>query len=368
MCCGLSVALMTCERSIQQTTVARPSFTDLLHRLRQMAPGDTLLPLPVIYRDSTYVSDGESRKLQYVLRVADQPLGLTHQVKKLPGRGYPISYSVVFQGCLVALFKDGKFKCYQLSNLAADEQLEQQLNSKVWHRHWLIGGQLVAQSGNGYYSYEPLTRNWQLYNQPVPFGKQPKLYEDARYLVYANCQGEFGGTAYFYNKQTRETHHVGATCANSVWQEKGQYRLLASLGHGMGGAGASIIVDPELLPLGAAKRAIAVGSPEAAVAMKNILPLFDFYGLQLFGALRYQHQAVYLMHWRNTTFLVTIAGQQITIVDPLFTSNLYTHNPVNTSYGDELAVTNLDFYGLGGNNEGGNASVARPADNQNRMG
>jgi hypothetical protein len=351
MCCGLSVVLVTCEPSIRQTTVAKPSFTNLLRRLQQGAPGDTLLPPPVIYRDSTYVADGESRKLQYVLRVADQPLGLTYRIKQVLGHGYPVSYSVIFHNCLVALFKNGKFKCYRLPNLAADEQLEQQLNNRIWQRHWLIGSQLVAQSENGYYVFDLSTQTWQPYNQPVPFGKQPKLYEDVRYLVYADCQGEFGGNAYFYNKQTRETHRVGATCANSVWQEKGQYRLLASLGHGMGGAGASIIVDPEILPLIAAKRTIAVGLPEAGTAMKNILPLFDFSGLQLFGALRYQHQTLYLMHWRSTTFLASIAGQQITIVDPLFTNNLYTHNPVTTSYGAELALTNLDFYGLGGSNE-----------------
>ena len=208
----------------------------------------------------------------------------------------------------------------------------------------------MAQSDKGYYAFDPLTHTWQPYKQVVPFGKQPKLYEDARYLVYADCQGEFGGTAYFYNKQTRQTHRVGATCANSVWQENGQYRLLVSLGHMMGGAGASTIHDPELLPL-TASSATAVKSAEVAATAKNILPLFDFYGLQLFGGLRYQNQTLFLMHWRSTTFLVTIAGQHIIIVDPSFANNLYTHNPVTTSYGPELALTNLDFYGLGGSDE-----------------
>ena len=80
-------------------------------------------------------------------------------------------------------------------------------------------------------------------------------------------------------------------------------------------------------------------------------PIFNFYGIQLFGGLRYQNQTLYLMYWRNTTFLVTIAGHRITIVDPLFANDLYTHNPVTTTYGPNLALTNLDFYGLGGSDE-----------------
>jgi hypothetical protein len=332
------------------------AFKPLLRRFHQerytntfRIPADFLLP--VIYRDSTYGPE-KQRHLKFELSLAAKPLGLQHQVVQLRGHGYPVSYSVVFQGHLVALFKTGKFGCYQLSDLAANEELERQLNTKTWQRHWLIESQLVAQSGKRYFAFDPQTCIWHPYKQPVPFGKQPKLYEDARYLVYADCQGEFGGTAYFYNKQTKETHRVGATCANSVWQEKGQYRMLASLGHMMGGADASIIIDPELLPLASAttkKRALIVA--EDTSAAKNILPLFDFYGLQLFGALRYQHQTLYLMHWRSTTFLATIAEQQITIVDPLFANSLYTHNPVTTSYGSELALTNLDFYGLGGSSE-----------------
>lgn len=349
---GIGLMLAACRlHDSNSSTTTSTNFFALLKRLNWPERGDTLLPPPLLYRDSAYTDQGEKRQLQFELWLADKPLGLQSRVVQLRGHGYPVSYSVLFQNCLVALFKNGKFGCYRLTDFTPDEQLARQLNTGNWQRHWLIGGQLVAQNKRGYYAYDPRVPGWQPYEQPVPFGKQPKLYEDARYLVYASCKGEFGGTAYFYNKQTGQTHYVGATCANSIWQEDGHYKLLASLGHMMGSAGASTIITPELLPLtSVAKKALATDSARA-IGRKNILLLFDFYGIQLFGALRYQNQTLYLMYWHDTTFLATIDGKRITIVDPLFTNSLYTHDPVTTSYGPELTLTNLDFYSLGGSDE-----------------
>lgn len=306
---------------------------------------------PVLHRDSTYISGSKRRELRFEV-VLGKPLGLAHRVVQLRGHGYPVPYSVLFQGCLVALFKSGKFGCYRLADFTPDEPLQQQLNNGTWERHWLIEGQLVAQNAKGYHVYNPQKRGWKPYKQPVPFGKQPKLYEDARYLAYATCDGEFGGTAYFYNKQTGQTHRVSATCATSIWQEDGQYRLLASLGHMEGDARCAVIANPEVLPLAATKNTAAADwqysfrQPEPGVAK-----VFDFFRVQLFGALRYQQRTIYLVYWHRTTFMATIAGKRATIVDPLFANSLYMRNPVTTNYGPELALTNLDFDSLGGREE-----------------
>lgn len=307
-------------------------------------------PLPVIYRDSTFGS-AKHRVLNFELRLASEPLNLKHQVVRLSEHGYPISYSVVFQNRLVALFKNGKFGCYRLPDLAPDEQLERQLNTSNWQRFWLLDGKLVAQNAKATYFFNS-TSEWLTYQQAVPFGRQPKLFEDAHYLAYANCNGGFGGNLYFYNKQTKQTHRANATCANSVWKENGQYRLLASLGHMMGSADCAAIANPDVLPLIAARRDEKSNwQYDFTLPEKGIAPVFSFYGLQLFGGFRWQNQTLYLMHWRRTTFLVTIDKQLITIMDPLFADDLYTHNPVTTSYGPDLALTNLNSYDLGDDNE-----------------
>ncbi len=120
----------------------------------------------------------------------------------------------------------------------------------------------------------------------------------------------------------------------------------------MGSAAQAAIDDPEQLPLVAVPNddhtswEYTFTKPE-----KGVVRLFDYYGLQLFGGFRWQNQTVYLTHWRRTTFLATIANKRLTIVDPLFNDGLYTHEPVTTAYGPNLALTNLDFYGLGGSDE-----------------
>jgi hypothetical protein len=307
--------------------------------------------LPLVYRDSIFGAD-KRRELSFEIRLADQPLNLQHRVIKLTERGYPVAYSVAFQGCVVALFANGKFGCYRLPDLAANEQLEQQLNSGSWKRFWLIEGKLVAQNVIGTCFFEAATGTWHSYRQKVPLGQRPKLYEDASYLAYSDCNGEFGGTVYFYNKQTKQTHRANATCANSLWQENGQYRLLTSLGHMSGSADCAVISDPETLPLISAPKEEKVNWQYSfTLPERGITPIFSFSNLQLFGGFRWQNQTFYIIHWRQTTFLATIAQQRITIADPLFADNLYTHNPITTTYGPDLALTNLNFYGLGEHNE-----------------
>lgn len=331
---------------------AATDFQPLLRRLERFNKEleSPAFSLPVVYRDSTY-GPNKQQVLNFEIRLADKPLALTHRVVRLTENGYPVSYSVVFQNHLVALFKNGQFGCYQLPDLAPDEQLERQLNTNSWKRFWLLDGKLVAQQGNSNYTFEPAS-GWQLTKQPVPLGQRPKLYEDTRFIAYADCNGEFGGTVYFYNKQTKRTHRANATCANSLWQENGQYRLLVSLGHMMGSADCAAIPDPNVLPLASAPRNDkADWQYDFKMPEKGITPVFSFYGLQLFGGFRWQNQTLYLMHWHQTTFLVTIDKQIITIVDPLFADGLYTHDPITISYAPDLALTNLNYYDLGEQNE-----------------
>lgn len=302
--------------------------------------------LPIVYRDSVFDAD-KQRVLNFELQLADEPLALKRRIVQLNGHGYPVAYPVVFQNHLVALFKNGKFGCYNLNDLAPNDALERQLNTNNWKQFWLLNGKLVAQSASRTYSFEPAS-GWHLSKQPVPLGQRPKLYEDARYVAYSDCNGEFGGTVYFYNKQTRKTHRANATCANSLWQEDGKYRLLTSLGHLMGSAGCAIIPDPDVLPLATHSANEKVNwQYRFTLPEKGVTPVFRFHGLQLLSGFNWHNKNLYLMNWRQTSFLVTISNQVITIVDPLFADNLYTHDPITNSYSSDLAVSNINLFDLG---------------------
>jgi hypothetical protein len=355
---SIGITLVTCKPAAEKApspTAVSTSFAKLLHRFKRVMPWDTLLPVPLIYRaHNTY---NKLSPVQYEVWVANHPIGLRPRVVQLrdpakSSEGYPVSYSVLYQKCVVALFKGGNFGCFRLTDLMHNQQLEAQLNTRKWQRNWIIDNQLVALNQGRYYVFDLASRAWLPYRKPVPFGTAPKLFEDTRYLVYADCQGEFGGSVYFFNKQTRQIHRANATCATSVWSENGQYRVLASLAHGLMASRSAIIANPEILPLASAPKDDQVDwQYDFKRSEKGVIPVFDYTGLLLFGGFHLQNQTVYLTHWRNTTFLATVADRRLTIIDPLFSNWLYTHEPVTTSYGARLAMTNLDFYGLGGSSE-----------------
>ena len=54
-----------------------------------------------------------------------------------------------------------------------------------------------------------------------------------------------------------------------------------------------------------------------------------------------------MVNWQDRTFLSEIRKKDIIIVDPLFNSDLYTHDPITTQYENGVILMNLDFYGLG---------------------
>ena len=333
-----------------------PAFEPLFQRLQQ-APFKNSFEKPItfsssgVYRDSVYGSNNRW-KLNFKLSLASKPLALQRRVVALTGNGYPVSYSVVFQNCLVALFKDGKFGCYRLPDLTLDKQLTRRLNTGSWQRFWLMDGKLVAQNTQGTSAYDTNTHAWQPYTQPVPFGQRPKLYEDARFLVYATCDKDFGiaghGAALFYKKATGQTFSFQATCPTSMWEQAGQYTLLWS-NKLSNGSGCVLITTPELFRQVSGPRA-APRSIESH-ATPDFSTAFGFQSLQLLGGFRWHAQTLYLVNWHRSTFLATIDGSRVIIVDPLFSNDLFPDSPVTTTYSPAVSLTNMGDTKLGESSE-----------------
>jgi hypothetical protein len=175
------------------------------------------------------------------------------------------------------------------------------------------------------------------------------LYENNDYLAYCDCHGEWGGTVYFYNRKTEETYFTEATCANSIIESKNGFQVLSHLGHMMGTADLKLIKDPtKLTNLKGFKSTTFNGSALGyADSTKQDVKLFDYWGLQIFSSFRLSGQTYYIIYFQDRTFLATIENNNITIVDPLFNSDLYTHDPISIQYGDDLILINLDFWGIG---------------------
>lgn len=262
-------------------------------------------------------------------------------------RNFPKSFSVIYENSLISLFENGKFACFKLDNFERDTALENKLNTRKFKYHWIIDNQLGGLSGNYIYLWNG--NKWSKSKSGFPLKSQPKLFEDDKFIVYGDCHGEWGGTVYFFEKSTSKTFFTESTCANTVIKDSGGYNVLAQLGHGNGSAEIKTIADPTKLTLAKPNeiRTIvngeALGYTDKSNAFKKKL---DFYGAQIFSFFNYGDKVLYIVNLSDLTFIAEIKNNEIEIVNPLFFSDLYTHNPVTNQSGN-YALINLDNYGTG---------------------
>lgn len=279
--------------------------------------------LPLVYQNK-----------DYKIEISNNPiaLDLIETVLKNPiDSTYPISYSVIYKDKLVSLFEPGIFICHSIPGLIRDTEFENKINTKKFQYHWILDNQLVGIS-NGKYYYLNQDNTWLDYNVAVPITRQPKLFEDSNYISYCDCRGEWGGNVYFYNKRTMKINSTGATCANSIIKKNSEYLVLSHLGHGFGFS-----------------KLIAISNPDQ-LGLNKIKTIFDSQNIQFFSSFLLQGRTIYLVHWKDITFLAELKEYTLQIINPLFNKELYTHRPVTTNY-ENTILMNLDFYGIAGNQE-----------------
>lgn len=262
-------------------------------------------------------------------------------------KNFPKSFSVIYENSLISLFENGNFACFKLDSFERDTKLEDKLNTKKFKYHWIIDKQLGALSGNSIYKWNG--NKWIKHKNYFPLKNQPKLFEDDEFVVYGDCHGEWGGTVYFYEKKSSKTFFTESTCANTVIKDKNGYNVLAHLGHGGGSTEIKTIVNPKKLTLAKPNEirktvnGEALGYVDKSNAYKKKI---DFYGVQIFSSFKYQNKELFIVHLSDLTFLAEIKGNEIEIVNPLFFSDLYTHDPITKQYGNYILM-NLDHYGTG---------------------
>ncbi|MBC3759066.1 hypothetical protein H7U19_11655 [Hyunsoonleella sp. SJ7] len=266
-------------------------------------------------------------------------------------KNFPRSFSVIYENSLVSLFENGKFACFTLDNFKRDTKFENKLNTKKFKYHWIIGNNLGGLSGNSIFIWDGV--QWKKLKSNFPLKNQPKLFEDDKFIVHGDCHGEWGGTVYFFEKATSKTFFTESTCTNSIIKDSRGYNVLAHLGHGLGSSKIKTIKNPTELTLaepnkiGRTANGQALGYTDKSDAFEKKL---DFYGIQIFSSFSYQDKVLYIVHLSDFTFIAEIKNNEIEIVDPLFFSDLYTHDPVTNQYG-KYTLMNLDHYGTGLNRE-----------------
>lgn len=338
-------------------------FKELIERFKENNWRNDTIKLPVI-----------TNRGEYSVQIAEHTLGFEKKEIAIAnpfGLGqYPISYSLIFNDRLVALFEPGNFACFKLETFDRDTQFEAKLNTHRWESCLLFEDKLVTSHEGKNYAFSTET-GWSVLGDTIYFNNQPeprKLFEDDRYFIYTTCNGEFGGVVFFHSKTSGKTHIIQSVCAVAVIKQFDSYQILSSLGHGFGSADLQTISNPETMPeftygkttkdqipgfQGVFNRdsgkVLEVGGVRDTT--NQLVTVFDFYGMQIFSGFKWKQKTVYMPYWRKSTFLATIDGDVVTVVDPLFNDKFYTHNPITTQYSSDQVLINLDFYGDGGNRE-----------------
>jgi hypothetical protein len=261
---------------------------------------------------------------------------------------FPKSFSVIYDDNLISLFGNGKFVCHNLNDYSRNKKLENELNSKNFKYHWVIDGKLYAKSKSILFSslYQWNGAKWESPDIKIPVNEQSILLSDDKFIVYRKCSGEFGGTIYFFDRQSKETYFTESTCANTVIKKNGKYQILAHLGHMMGTSEIKIIDDPKKLTK-AKKNQLKIerGSLGYQDKTNEYSKELDLFGIQLFSTFNNKERRLFLAHFNESTFLAEIDGKEIQIVNPLFNNDKYTHDPITKTYG-KYTLINMDFYGI----------------------
>ena len=260
---------------------------------------------------------------------------------------FPKSFSVIYDENLISLFGNGKFLCHNLKDYSRNKQLENGLNSKKFKYHWVIDGKLYAKSKSILFSglHQWDGAKWESAEIKIPVDEQSILLSDDKFIVYRKCSGEFGGTIYFFDRQSKETFFTESTCANTVIKKNGQYQILAHLGHMMGTSEIKVIDDPKKLTKAKSNQLrTKQGSLGYQDKSNEYSKELDLFGIQLFSTFEIENRRLFLANFNESTFLAEIDGKEIQIVNPLFNNDKYTHDPITKTYGTYTLI-NMDHYG-----------------------
>jgi len=329
-----------CGQEIIEHIDSSANFESIIKHFKEHNYSNETIRLPLIHQDRDYKIEISNNPISFKLTWIHLDNPIDHK--------YPISYSVIYQNKLVSLFEPGIFACYSIPELSRDTVFEKELNKRKFQYHWILDNKLVGLSDGKYY-YLNSNNAWLDYKPFVPFKNQPKLFEDSNYISFCDCEGEFGGTVYFYNKSTKKTYFTEATCANSILKKDNKYLVLSSLGHMSGNAELKSISFPDRLSLVDLNNSNKTFNGQAlsySERSNGANTIFSYHFIQIFSSFMFQGRTIYIVYWNYNTFLAEIIDDTIKIINPLFNDEIYTHNPITTAYGN-IILMNLDFYGIG---------------------
>lgn len=157
--------------------------------------------------------------------------------------------------------------------------------------------------------------------------------------------GEWGGEAYFYEKQQRTYYLARATCPVAIIKQSSGYLILSSLSHIVASSDLQFIPSPssELTRwLGKTKPQARDFAHSYDAPLSHGRTVFDYFDVLVLSGFKLNNELLFLLNWRNTTFLATWKNGVFLVVDPLFHTTIMASEPVTTAYDPNTVVVSLN--------------------------
>lgn len=170
-----------------------------------------------------------------------------------------------------------------------------------------------------------------------------KLFKDNIYDLYATCNGEFGGTVYFVNRNTKDVYEAAATCPIVVNKIGTSYYISNYMGHMMGFASILKISNPSALT----KTKLNFDEIEGSEHLKGLETLIDTTGIDLYTSFVAGKQLLHILSDDKGTYVGKIQEKQFI---PLFQFNFkfYVNSNQQSEKGQQVLAFNKADTNLNG--------------------
>lgn len=133
------------------------------------------------------------------------------------------------------------------------------------------------------------------------------IFKDDTYNIYSTCNGEFGGTIYFQNRQTKKSYEAASTCPIVVNKIDKNYYVTNYMGHMMGFASVIKIPDPEKLE----KSNLDFETQHGSMSDKGSQILFDSTGFYIATSFVVDKKLLHLYSDKQGTYIGEIENKKM---------------------------------------------------------
>lgn len=163
-----------------------------------------------------------------------------------------------------------------------------------------------------------------------------KIFQDSSYKVYSTCNGEWGGTIYFQDKETKEVFEAASTCTILINKIGDEYFVTNYLEHMFGFTSILKISDPTKLQ----KSKLDFDKEHGSEHQKGVEILFDSTGFYIPTSFVVEEQLLHIYSDEKGTYIGKIENG---IIIPIyqFDYKFYAHFNQQNEKGQQVLGFNM---------------------------